>query len=478
MRQRKVRRFRRRLRRISYTIFNPQFWSIVIIFVLITLHHYDDQTMFQLFARFDPPLRLTRHTIDRILYLFPIVLSSMAFGFRGGAITLALAFAAMMPRALFISSFGPNAVLETLFITAIGSLAPLWARYFKKQDERLKLTEERYQQLFENAHDAIWVQDLAGEIIAANEAAAKLFRCELHQLVGANARDFYTQEDFDLLKLRQKNMLGTQGDHVPYTQEIIRRDDSTAHVMLTSNPLLSNGNLDGIQFIGRDMTKELQMQENQGFYLQQITRAHEDERQRISRDLHDSTAQNLIATLRQLEKFCEEDGELSAKRLEQLWNLHGQIKETLHEVRQISRDLRPSIIDNLGFLPAVQWLAEQLQIEHNVSAEVNISGEERRFPPEIEVALFRIVQEALRNIAKHASAAEAKVSINFKQDETVLIIADDGAGFALPATLGELSRQGKLGVDGMHTRARLVGGTLDIQSKPGFGTTIVAVIPN
>jgi PAS domain S-box-containing protein len=321
------------------------------------------------------------------------------------------------------------------------------------------------------------VQDLSGKIVAANQAAADLFRYDLNNLIGSNVQEFYSQEDFELLKVRQKNLLDDYGGHEPYSQEMIRRDGSKAYVMLTANPLSSDGHTDGIQFIGRDITKEVIMQENQSFYLQQITRAHEDERQRISRELHDSTAQSLIAVLLQLEKFCDEEMELSPERLEQLCRVHSQIKDASHEVRHICRNLRPSIIDNLGLLPAVKWLAEHMDEEYGVATEINIIGEERRFLPEVEVTLFRIIQEALRNVAKHAQATQAHVAINFKKDETIVIIADNGAGFELPASRGELARHGKLGIDGMFTRARLAGGTMDIQSKPGFGTTIVVVIP-
>ncbi|HZD59478.1 MAG TPA: ATP-binding protein, partial [Anaerolineae bacterium] len=120
----------------------------------------------------------------------------------------------------------------------------------------------------------------------------------------------------------------------------------------------------------------------------------------------------------------------------------------------------------------------QVKVEHGITAHLMVLGEEREFSPEIEVTLFRIIQEALRNIVRHAEATEVWVTVDFESKETIINVVDNGKGFELPASLGELSRLGKLGVDGMQTRARLVGGTFDIQSSPGDGTAIAVVIPD
>jgi len=621
----------------------------------------------------DLPLGFTRHTIDRILYLVPVILSSFIFGSRGGLIVVAAAFIAMVPRALFITPYHMAALWETGMITLISTLAPLGLDLYKKQEvqlgetieqlestqrelhttvevsreqekqlavinsfsvmlskslefeevmkttvdmvkgimqvevvlvfslhenleelrliahsgihedsataldgmklgegvcgkvaetgqplvvndiakepelcsetvkeehlrselsvplmahgkimgtlcvatrserklkpadvellralgnligvamrnvnlysermvatEQLRLSEKRYRQLFENAHDAIWVQNLSGTVIAANEAAGKLFGYDLPALIGSHSEKFFSDKDYAFSLAIQKNLLNNYGGHQSYAQEIIRKDDSKAYVMLSANLVSNNSSSDGIQFIGRDITNEVRMQENQRFYLEQITKAHEEERLRISRDLHDSTAQSLIATLRSLEKFCEEDDRLSQERLDLLWVYHKQLKGALQEIRQVSRDLRPSIIDQLGLLPAVEWLIDQQKAEHGLEAKLSIKGDERRYTQEVEVTLFRIIQEALRNVVRHAGATNVNVTFGFEEKETIVSIIDNGKGFELPESLGGLSRLGKLGVDGMETRARLVGGTFDIQTSPGEGTAIVVVVP-
>jgi PAS domain S-box-containing protein len=652
---------------------NPQLWSIVSIFVLISLHYYDNLTSFRLFSTPDLPLGITRHTIDRILYLVPVILSSVAFGSKGGKITLALAFVMMLPRSIFISESPVTAMWETMLVVLIGSLIPIGLEHYRSQEQQLEATieqlestqkelhttvqlsieqqrqlsvintftrmlsqsfeldrvlqtaaqmvvevaeaevvlvfiidddgeelrllahegikdssaaalsglrlsedaygrvvstgmpvacndvskesrfkqdlfrdenlkseisvplaargetvgvlcvisrapklfknpeiallsalgnligiaisnsalvrerelasehvkasEKRYRQLFENAHDAIWIQDFENKITAANQAAANLFACPLTELIGTNVMEFMLEKESVFADGNRPELANSNLGIDPYKRKIVRRDGAEAFVMLTSNIVSYGRQVEGIQFIGMDITKEVRMQENQAYYLKKITNAHEEERQRISRDLHDSTAQNIIAVLRQLENFNEQNSQLSSDKLEFLWRLHGYLKDILHEIRKLSRDLRPSVLDNLGLMPAVEWLVEQLESENGITANLTVSGEEKRFAPEIEVALFRIIQEALRNIAKHANARHAAVCIDFRDLETGVAITDDGDGFELPSSIGEFSREGKLGIDGIQTRAKLAGGSFKFESEPGNGTVITIVLP-
>ncbi|OFW32366.1 MAG: hypothetical protein A2074_01910 [Candidatus Aquicultor primus] len=485
---------------------SAQFWSIAFIFILITLHHYNNLTNYGIFLLPDQELGITRHTIDRILYLIPIILSSIMFGQRGGVVALVLALTAMLPRALFITTSVPTALIETFMVTLIGASAPIWANHNIKQQKhleramekligiavdnsrlfhekelagvQLKTSETKYRTLFENTHMAIWVEDLSGKITAANRAASHLFGYGSDELIGAVSQDFLPEDSRAGSEAIKARLLGGEEERLPYLESVIKKDGTTSVIRMTTNLVSTNGHPDGFQFIGRDITNEVRMQENQQFYLRQITKAHEEERLRISRDLHDSTAQDLIAGLHQLEEFCEGQPNMPKEESNFLWALHGQLKDMLHDIRQLSRNLRPSIIDDLGILPAVEWLTEQMTIEDNIETNLAVSGNEHRLAREIEVALFRIVQEALRNVAKHADATEARVSIEFGADETKIAIIDNGKGFEMPDSLGEFSRLGKLGIDGMQTRARLAGGTFDVISGPGKGTTIAVTIPS
>lgn len=223
--------------------------------------------------------------------------------------------------------------------------------------------------------------------------------------------------------------------------------------------------------------EQLVQAEGRRFYLEHVTRAQEEERKHIARELHDSTAQTLVALLHQLENFLQDRAYLPMSDTRFLWNIREEIRTVLQEVRHFSRDLRPAILDDLGLIPALEWLVGELKKEYGIRIKLAVDGNERRFPTEVELALFRIIQEALRNVGKHSLAPEAQVKLKLDQGRTVVTIEDNGRGFNPPQNLMELSRQGKLGLIGMQERARLLGGCLQVKSELGRGTTIILEVP-
>jgi len=223
--------------------------------------------------------------------------------------------------------------------------------------------------------------------------------------------------------------------------------------------------------------RELQrMQQNLRFYLKQITIAQEEERRRIAQELHDDTAQDLVVLSRKLDSFISRGSDLSPDDINYLEDLHHLINRTLSEVRRFSQDLRPSVLDELGLLPALEWLTSELSKHFNMDIEIKVQGATRRFPEETELVMFRIAQEALRNIGKHARSKKAWVTLNFSPEKTVLTIKDKGKGFKPPERLGDLAALGKLGLAGMQERVQLIGGQLKITSNPGKGTTVIVTV--
>jgi len=225
--------------------------------------------------------------------------------------------------------------------------------------------------------------------------------------------------------------------------------------------------------------RELQrMQQNLRFYLKQITFAQEEERQRIAQELHDDTAQALVVISRKLDSFVGSNKKLSENGVNELEDVIDQVNRTLHEVRRFSQDLRPSVLDDLGLIPALEWLVPELEKHFKINVKLKVNGKPQRFSPETELVLFRISQEAMRNIGKHANAKKAMVTISFNDEDTSIIIKDDGRGFKLPETIGDFAAIGKLGLVGMQERVQLIGGKLKVSSKPAKGTTITIEIPN
>jgi two-component system sensor histidine kinase DegS len=212
------------------------------------------------------------------------------------------------------------------------------------------------------------------------------------------------------------------------------------------------------------------------FYARQITRAQENERKRVARELHDETVQMLIALSRRLESLAALTEPLPEAALERLAALQALIATTLKGVRRFIQDLRPSTLDHLGLVATIEGLTDDLT-EDGIEAEISIIGKVQRLAPEEELVLFRIVQEALSNVRRHSGASRVLVHIRFLPDSTRLKIEDDGRGFNAPARMDDLVSTGKLGLIGMHERARMLGGTLTVQSDPGEGTAIIAEMP-
>ena len=343
--------------------------------------------------------------------------------------------------------------------------------------DQLRRSEEHYRRLFETAHDAIWEHDLEGNILTANKATEMLTGYSVEELSSMNVKDFLSPEGLRVAREMRQRLIQGQIIPQPYEQRLFHRDGSEATIRLTTNLVWSDGTPKTFQNIARDITEDKRREENLRFYVQQITKAQEDERLRIARELHDSTAQSLIALLHQLENLLHDKLKLSVGEARELWSFHTQIKDVLQEVRYLSRDLRPSILDDVGLLPALHWVIRQLKTEYGIEASLQVQGVERRFSLEVELLLFRLVQEALRNIGKHSHASNAEVSIRFEEGKTIVTIRDNGVGFQPPDKISDLSRSGKLGLVGMQERVRLLDGSLEVQSEAGKGTVVTIEAP-
>jgi PAS domain S-box-containing protein len=373
---------------------------------------------------------------------------------------------------------------EVELLTAIGNqigVAVENARLYEQEREatmQLRVSEERYRELFENANDAIWVHDLEGNIIAANRASEKLTGYTVEELLQAsklNVSAFLSDDGLIMAKDIRRRLLKNEPVIQPYEQRIFRKDGTEAILMITTNLLTEGGRPVAFQHIARDVTEEKRMRENLQFYLRQINRAQEEERKRIARELHDDTIQYMVVLARQLDELASSSKGLSDEERLHLENLRQQINSIMEGVRRLSHDLRPATLDRLGLLPALEWLASQ--VPSGVSVEVKAYGTERRLPAEVELVLFRIAQEALSNVRRHSQATKAEVKVEFEDKKARITVKDNGKGFALPETMGDLVKAGRLGLAGMQERIQLLNGSLKIESEPGRGTTVTVEAP-
>ena len=212
-------------------------------------------------------------------------------------------------------------------------------------------------------------------------------------------------------------------------------------------------------------------------YLSRIIDAQEGERRRISRELHDEIGQALTAIkfdLDLIDKGLSQSIPGIQDRLEEAKSLSNQV---LAAMRQLSMDLRPTMLDDLGLVPTLRWYVQNFSNRLHIDSEFQAVGFEEKLPPQLETALYRIVQEALNNIAKHSGADQVKVSLEHKDSTISASIVDNGKGFDLNEELHPESSRRRFGIVGMHERVSLLAGKIDIQSRSGFGTSITVEIP-
>ncbi|MBL7208879.1 MAG: sensor histidine kinase [Dehalococcoidia bacterium] len=215
------------------------------------------------------------------------------------------------------------------------------------------------------------------------------------------------------------------------------------------------------------------METGQWNYVARILEAQEYERQHVARELHDNTIQALLVIANRAHALEIGDyGPLSPEARRQTEEIMVMILHAIEDVRRLSRDLRPSILDDIGLLPALRWLGERSTQESGIGVETVVNGTERRLPPEAEVVVFRVAQEALNNVGQHSSATSATVTLDFLANSFRITVHDNGKGFSLPRRISDLVATGKLGLGGMQQRAKLLDGTFSIRSQPGKGTTL------
>jgi PAS domain S-box-containing protein len=372
---------------------------------------------------------------------------------------------------------------EVSLLAAIGNqigVAIENARLYEEEHEvveQLRASEERYRTLFQNAHDAIWVHDMDGNIVSANAAVGRLTGYKIEELCQMNVKSFLSEESLNLAKDIRARLLSGEPVIEPYEQKLITKGGVEAVLKLTTNLVEADGVPVGFHNIARDVSREKTMQESLRYYLSQITMAQEEERKRIARELHDQTIQSLVVLARQLDDIISVSGDWSFDKKRLLENLHKQTNDIMADVRRMSQDLRPPTLDRLGLISALESLASNIRKRSGMSIEVVVSGASRRFSPDIELALFRVTQEALSNTVKHSQATNTQITVEFNNKVISVIVKDDGCGFSLPETVGDLVKQGRLGLVGMQERIQLVGGSFRIESEPGNGTTVFIEAP-
>ena len=334
-------------------------------------------------------------------------------------------------------------------------------RGYRAANASLHLSEERYRELFENANDMVFTTDLNGRITSINRAGERLSGYSHEEALQLDLKVMLPQAAAEgailgLNDLRRREV------------EMVSRDGRHILLEISMRPILEGGHPVGMQGIARDITDR----RNAESALRHLNNHLEDKAKRIAHALHDEAGQ-LLATV--YLRVAEISGELAPpgrRRMEELRTLLDQVDDQL---RRLAYELRPTILDDLGLVPACQFLAEG--VSRRARVRIVVKGSTGgRLHPDIETALYRVAQEALANVGKHARARSATVEFERAGHHLRGSIRDDGMGFDVNGVLSRVGPQG-LGLMGMRERVVALGGRLSVHSTAGQGTTVEFEVP-
>jgi len=356
----------------------------------------------------------------------------------------------------------------------------------RSAEQALRYSEARYRAIVEDQTELISRFAPDGTLTFVNEAYCRYFGESAEELIGNKFWHHVPSADRGkfrkhLANLSIENQVASIEHRVYTSTGEIRWQQWTDRAILDDQ-----GQIIEVQAVGRDITERrkveeaLRESEKQMRYLSaQILRAQERERQRIARDLHDSIIQllaaikiNLRASLRHLNRNHYE------KTRESFESVISMVQETIEEVRRVYTGLRPSMLDNLGILATLSWACQEFQETYaKIRVQIQIEVKEEEIPDTLKIVIYRILQEALNNIAKHSQADLAEISLKKHDNEIELILQDNGCGFDLEEILSQQNTNRGLGLVSMKERTELAGGSFAIESARQSGTTIRCTWP-
>ena len=446
-----------------------EYWLIQVLVVLVFVLHAWVEYLHLLDHH--SPL----HLFPTTLFLIPVTYAAVTYGAYGALATGALAALLTLPNlVLWHPGFsGIGETVQVAWIVGVGTFVGMRVdgeRQARAQAEwsrdRVHASEERYRSILENIVEPIILLDGDRRVLAVNDAAAHLLDVASGNLIGR-----HLDGPTGSLILRALPDIRPGG---PPTRRRLRPGGRWYDIYSLETD--DGGHGRGLQLLLIDVTAE----QERITTLEELTRAtlaaREAERLRIARDLHDGPLQSIIAIHRSLDTLGEEgrgeaDEPARAKALAQ---------DAAEELRRVSFDLRPAVLDDLGGVAAIASELQAFEARTGIATRVDVAAAvaRERLTPEREVVLFRVCQEALANVERHAGASVVRVMIDTDGEVWLrLRVDDDGTGITLPLDRTELSAAGHLGLIGMEERARLAGGTLMITSSPMGGGRIEMLLP-
>ncbi len=445
------------------------FWAVQALVLAIAATHTFVETVLR--VEFPPPLYL----VPTSLFFVPVIYAALRFGLRGSLTTALWSIALTLPNIVLLHTglervgilwqLGTMLVVS-LFVGLRVDLARVAQAETEARERELRASQDRYRALFDNAGEAVLVVDADGFIAEANGAAFRLLGGK-SDLAGRAVVEVAGGALAELLEGPTRT---------PQPIGLASPDGTVSHWIepVVSGPLVGVDGTTRTQLMLHDVTLRHERQQGLERYARRTVTAREEERRRIGRDLHDGPLQALMMVGRKLNLL--DDGIAAADGSHPVPEAREILEHTADEVRRISRALRPSILDDLGLVPALR--SEVAAFGRRSGVRVSFAAAEPvHASPEVELLLLRVTQEALRNVEKHAGADRVAVRLRRVEDRLLLVIRDDGHGTGILPSAAELLAAGRLGLVGMEERARLAGGQFEVRHARPRGTTVSICVP-
>lgn len=330
-----------------------------------------------------------------------------------------------------------------------------------------------------SAVSGVIVTNLQGRIRYVNPAFLRIFEYkDKTEVLGKNAADLFATEEVKKFADVKAIIDKTRGETEEFTAR--HEDGRTFPVEVSSSNVTdSEGNIVGRMASFIDITPRKQAEKEVRYLSRRLMDTAEQERKRLARDLHDECGQILSALhlgMEALQRSIPDELEDQRMKCDELIGLVQQLGET---IRNISHELRPGMLDDLGLIPTLEWyLKDFADRSQQIQTEFQALGFQRRLDPETEIVLYRIVQEGLNNVARHARAKRVSVSLTCSHPNVILTLRDDGVGFEAKrdVSASDTTKRG-IGLLGMRERVASVGGSIHIRSAKGKGTVVRAELP-
>ena len=346
----------------------------------------------------------------------------------------------------------------------------------------LRQSEERFRTLVQNSTDVTGITDKAGIILYRSPNLLTILGYEVADVLGKSLFDYVWPEDLSRAKSRFAELVKVSGNTQRDDYRLRHRDGSCRFIESIVSNYMDDPAIGGIVFNFRDISKrtraEGKLKESRQ-RLQVLSRrlvaVQETERRHLARELHDEIGQALTVAELNLQALLQSPGtEALAPRLKESLEVVDRVLEQVHD---LSLNLRPSMLDDLGLEPALRWYTDRQAALAGLQAEVRADPLEQRLDPMIETECFRVAQEALTNVVKHAKAHTVTVELTRNDEQLHLSVRDDGVGFDVASVRERAVRGASLGLLSMEERATLAGGGLQYHASPGQGTEVHAWFP-